>query len=181
MGSAIQKCTSSLFHLYPKKIPVSECGIRKGRKPSCRAEHGTRWSSLAGRWPGMGKHVVKKKDGYYSCEIQTGGWPISLRVIPSGRPNCFSAQLFSLNSSAKNCSQSFLQEKNTILFYKKGKHRPQIPSPLSLVFWFFVFVFVFVFSPQSCLPHASPSRATCLPGKTTVSHAQLYRKVSFLS
>lgn len=43
------------------------------------------------------------------------GWPISLQDILSRRPNCF--KLFSLNSFAKNCSQSLPAEKeHTILF-----------------------------------------------------------------
>lgn len=37
LGRGIWDHTSSLFHLCPKKIPVREHGVRKGRKLSCRA------------------------------------------------------------------------------------------------------------------------------------------------
>ena len=58
------------------------------------------------------------------------GWPISLQVILSGRPNCF--KLFSLNSFAKIAPRVSLQRKKTHYFKEKGKPSLRIPGPLAL-------------------------------------------------
>ena len=62
------------------------------------------------------------------------GWPISLQVILSGRPNCAPSSSFPRIRLQKIASRASLQRKNTPYYFREGQTPPENSWSPSLVF-----------------------------------------------